>query len=307
MDNKSYRAYLKELGLKEEQPILINQFAAVDYSEGRIKVIQGKLLKSRDNWQINTCDNSKVRDYKIVENALKEVECYHTIKNIYETTKFPFGFSYLIESAQPIIIIPNGYINEIVDYYDNDEYREPSSIVLIKASKYTELDKKINAYIDEYKLDTLYYANIQEQTKMSRNIILIIKILFYGFISLVTLIGVTSVFNTINTSIALRRREFAVLRSMGLTPKGFNRLLQFETLIVGLKALFYALPVSLGIIYLINKSASDMVTFSDMMIPWKSIMFAVIGVFVIISITMWYATRRIKKENILDAIREENI
>ena len=45
MDNKSYRAYLKELGLKEEQPILINQFAAVDYSEGRIKVIQGKLLK----------------------------------------------------------------------------------------------------------------------------------------------------------------------------------------------------------------------------------------------------------------------
>ncbi|NLL44922.1 MAG: FtsX-like permease family protein, partial [Mollicutes bacterium] len=90
-------------------------------------------------------------------------------------------------------------------------------------------------------------------------------------------------------------------------PKGFNRLLQFETLIVGLKALFYALPVSLGIIYLINKSASDMVTFSDMMIPWKSIMFAVIGVFVIISITMWYATRRIKKENILDAIREENI
>ena len=83
---------------------------------------------------------------------------------------------------------------------------------------------------------------------MIKNLILALKILVYGFISLVTLIGITSVFNTINTSIALRRKEFAVLRSIGLTPNGFNKTLCFESLFFGLKALFYGIPVALGVI-----------------------------------------------------------
>lgn len=299
MDNKNYKAYLKELGLKEERPIFINSFAAVDYSNGSRKVYQGKLLKSKDDREIPICNMIDISNYD-------DIKCDKVIDNIYETTKLPFGFSFLTELSQPIIVVSETYFNELITT-NLIEVTDPNYIILIKAKEYKQLDKKLNDYVNEYKLGTLNYFNIKEQSKMIRNITLVIKILFYGFISLVTLIGVTSVFNTINTSIALRRREFAVLRSMGITPKGFNRLLQFETLIVGLKALFYALPVSLGIIYLINRGVNEMVSFSNMMIPWSSILFAVIGDFVIVSITMWYATKKIKKENILEAIREENI
>ncbi|NLM62993.1 MAG: hypothetical protein GX190_01585 [Mollicutes bacterium] len=58
---------------------------------------------------------------------------------------------------------------------------------------------------------------------------------------------------------------------------------------------------------LIHKLTGEIASFSMMLIPWKSIIYAVIGVFIITSITMRYATKKIKKENILDAIREENI
>ena len=92
--------------------------------------------------------------------------------------------------------------------------------------------------------------------------ILAVNILVHGFITLVTLIGVTSVFNTISTSMALRKREFAVLRSIVLTRNGFNKILFFESLFFGFKSLLYALPVSFGVVLLIHKALSSMMSVS---------------------------------------------
>ena len=134
-----------------------------------------------------------------------------------------------------------------------------------------------------------------------------IRILLYGFITLVTLIGVTSVFNTINTSIMLRKKEFAMLRSVGLTPRGFNKILFFESLFFGFKSLLYALPVSLGIVLLIDKTATNVMDFGYIIWPVKSIIISITGVFIIVLLTMLYSASKIKKDNILETIREENI
>ena len=126
-------------------------------------------------------------------------------------------------------------------------------------------------------------------------------------ISLVTLIGVTSVFNTISTSMALRKREFAVLRSIGLTNRGFNKILFFESLFFGMKSLIFAIPVSIGITVLIHYALADMVSISTIIIPWKYIIISIVSVFVIVLLTMMYSTSKIKKHNIIEQIREENI
>ena len=117
----------------------------------------------------------------------------------------------------------------------------------------------------------------------------------------------TSVFNTINTSILLRKKEFAMLRSVGFTPKGFNKILFFESLFFGFKSLIYAIPVSLALVYLIHLSLTNAVIFNSILIPYKSIFICVIGVFVLVLLTMIYSARKLKKENILETIREENI
>ena len=131
--------------------------------------------------------------------------------------------------------------------------------------------------------------------------------MLYGFITLVTLTGVTSVFNTIHTSIHLRRKEFAMLRSIGLSPRGFNKMILFESLFFGLKSLFFALPVSGIFIYLINLTIGDTFLFGKIIIPWDAIFLSILGVFLIVILTMWYSVRKIKKENILDSLRDENI
>ena len=164
---------------------------------------------------------------------------------------------------------------------------------------------KLTKELDKY--DNVNYTNVKESMKQANNMILVVKILMYGFIGLITLIGVTSVFNTISTSMALRKREFAVLRSIGLTRKGFNKILFFESLFFGLKSLIYAIPVSLGVTIIIHYALADMMSINSIVIPWKAIIISIVSVFVIVLLTMMYSTSKIKKHNIIEQIREENI
>ena len=128
----------------------------------------------------------------------------------------------------------------------------------------------------------------------------------YGFISLVTLIGITSVFNTINTSIMLRKKEFAVLRSLGLTNHGFNKMIFFESIMFGIKSLFYGIIVGTLLSFIISNNMNKLVS-GEFYLPTKSIIISTLGVFIIVLITMFYSVKKIKHENILEAIREENI
>ena len=210
------------------------------------------------------------------------------------------GLKNILYYPMPVLVIPlSTYQNKLGytgDYLSSlvmatDQYRE------IKE----DLDEDKHNLKLEYSISSpaIEYAN-------TKNMVLAIKILFYGFITLVTLIGVTSVFNTISTNINLRRKEFAMLRSVGLSPRGFNKILFLESLFFGLKSLVYGIPVSIGINVLISLSLTNVFS-TSIIIPWNSILISILGVFVIVLIAMWYSARRVKKENILEALREENI
>lgn len=305
LDDQSYNTYLKKLGKKEAKPIIYNKYSGIVYS-----------TNSRKGYTYDRFDNSKLGDINISkevydeekssidpENYVSTTETVDTLSDYYVTTESFLSVEVLAADVTPIIVLNN-------DQAKNYGLDDAHNILIIKSPSYKNVDKVINDYVDGDKIketDYFNYMNIAEQMKMMKNLILVIKILIYGFITLVTLIGVTSVFNTINTSIALRRKEFAVLRSIGLTPKGFTKTLRFESLFFGLKSLLYGLPVSFGILYLMYLSMNNIVELGHILIPWGSVLIAVLGVFAVIGLSMIYATKRIKNENILDAIREENI
>ncbi len=303
VDEESYLKYKKALNLKEDRPILINYFELNTYFGNTKLKNKGKLLRNIDSLVLDICKHN----YE--ENETETVECYLKLNNIVEMDDLPFGIKMSVANETPSIILPEQLYNLLKNELTTDEnnYYGKEKELRIKTESPEKTTKLLTGFEQHPDIEFMVTTNIIEQTKMQRNLMIVIKLLLYGFISLVTLIGITSVFNTINTSIELRRKEFAVLRSVGLTPKGFNKMLRFETIIVGLKSLLYAIPVSLGVVYLIHGSTGDIVNFSSIMIPWKAIIIAIFGVFAIIAITMTYATRKIKHENILESIREENI
>ena len=287
LDNKSYEEYKKQIGLSTDQPILLNTYSYIEYTNNSRKQITVTPYNKISSLEIKTYDE---------KNNFK-------LDNIYSTNILPFGIEETYLGTMTIIVNEETYNKLKID----DNYY--SSMYLL-ADNYDEFDKLLDSESKENILTddvNVYTINIKKELQLLSNIVFVIKLLLYGFISLVTLIGVTSVINTINTSIALRKKEFAVLRSIGLTPRGFNKMMLFECLFFGLKSLLYGLPVSFIVIYLFHLSFNGIVSFDSMLIPYGSILMAIFGVFIIVLISMWYATIRIKKDNILDAIREENI
>jgi len=152
----------------------------------------------------------------------------------------------------------------------------------------------------------LYIHDTKISQENTRNTKTVLSIFVYGFVSLIALISATNIFNTISTNVALRRREFAMLKSVGMTPAGFNRMLNYECLFYGVKALLYGLPVSILISYKVYTSLTGLlgITFT---LPWKEIGICVASVFLIVFITMLQSSAKLKKENIIDALKAENL
>ncbi len=164
----------------------------------------------------------------------------------------------------------------------------------------------IKGILLENGIDTEQLYDYAADEEEERNVVTIIQVFSYGFIVLISLIAAANVFNTISTNISLRRREFAMLKSVGMTEKGFNKMMNFECLLYGSKALLLGLPVSAGITFLIYRSVSDGFE-TSYHLPWAAIGISVLSVFLVVFATMLYSMSKIKKENPIDALKNENL
>ena len=212
LDDISYNKYKELIGLDKDSVILLNKFKGVSYGNNK-----------RVNYDIPVINNGDI-NIKICnfddndEDVDTTKYCNKNIDNIFVTNKsFDLieEFSYMDDFK---LIVNKKLYDNISD--SGTHYTQYNII-----SDNTDNIDKLTKELDKY--DNVNYTNVKESMKQANNMILVVKILMYGFIGLITLIGVTSVFNTISTSMALRKREFAVLRSIGLTRKEFYKILFF--------------------------------------------------------------------------------
>ncbi|MBO7405750.1 MAG: ABC transporter permease [Clostridia bacterium] len=140
----------------------------------------------------------------------------------------------------------------------------------------------------------------------NRMLVKVVNVFSYGFIILISLIAVANVFNTISTNIMLRRREFAMLRSIGLGTRGFKRMMNYECLIYGMKGLVWGLPAAFLMTWVIWRVAGFAFEMG-FYVPWPSVLIAVGSVFGVVFATMLYASAKLKEDNTVDAMKNENL
>lgn len=198
------------------------------------------------------------------------------------------------------------YPESMMEYtaFANDEH---SINAYFLAKDHSNTEKQLRTAIHQFNLaDKVSCINYAVNVETVRGIVIIAKVLAFGFIILISLIAAANVFNTISTNIALRRREFATLRSVGLTEQGLYKMMMYESLLYGLKSLLFSLPVStvitLVIYFIVSQSGYDI----DFYIPVGTYLTAILSVFIIVFISMFYSVNKIKKNNIIDSLREEN-
>ena len=314
LNQKNYFDFVKKSNLdveefsgKEVKLIAINEFIYRNYEKNTINKMK---IFNGSNSFISDLEIYYHEKDSVVETALEYK--YET----YLTTYVPK----ILENSltTPTFIISEEMFQTILERVNNDlkgkdvDIRDLyyAALVDVPKGKAVEAEKNISKQLRGLELinnEDYSIINYEKEQEMERNLLFVIKMFLYGFISLVTLIGVTSVLNTINTSVSLRAKEFAILRSVGLTPRGFNKMICYESIFYGLKALLYGLPLSFVVICIFHYVFGNVVSFSNMIIPYKAILIAIISVFIIVFFTMMHATRKIKKANIIDTIREENI
>lgn len=247
------------------------------------------------------------QNYKDEEDILEipydEAYVKFTLQSEKTITEAPF----YVTKSTPVhlnMIYPASMMNHVLpEEIVNDSYY--NRFYLISDNHAASYDN-LKVVLSENGLDSKSLVDHAESVEMSRNLVNIIQVFSYGFIVLISLIAAANVFNTISTNISLRRREFAMLKSVGMTAKGFNKMMNFECLLYGSKALLLGLPISCDITYLIYLAIMEgfETTFH---LPWGAIGIAVLSVFLVVFVTMMYSMNKIKKDNPIDALKNENL
>ena len=207
------------------------------------------------------------------------------------TDIMPYGFENVYSSGG-YIVLNNKYFNNIDCY---------SSALMIDSSNTEQLTNDILNIDGE-----LNYYDMDEEAKAERSMVIVISIFLYGFIGVITLIGVTNIFNTITSNMELRQKEFAMLKSVGMTKKEFNHMINLETLFYSSKSLIYG--SILGIIgsYFVHR-AFDGKLDTQFILPYKAIIICIVFVFIVVYMIMKYSISKINKQNTIETIRKENI
>lgn len=149
-----------------------------------------------------------------------------------------------------------------------------------------------------------YDATAQAQTMQALNVV--VMTFGYGFITLITLISVMNIINTISSGMEERRREFAMIKSVGMTPRSFKKSIYLENIRYGVMALVWGLPVSLGLDFLMYKILGSSFDYGYTF-RWYYYLAAALAVFAVIGVALLYALDKIKKDNIIETLKRDDI
>ena len=192
--------------------------------------------------------------------------------------------------------------DELYDKLDSDI--KDSVSIYIDSDNASKLQDEIDLILKDFDYSL---NNIEENVRMMESFYTLIAIFLYGFITVIALIGITNIFNTITTNMELRSREFATLKSIGMTTKEFNRMIRLESFFYGTKSLIIGIPIGCLLAYIIYRllSADDSSMYFEL--PYPAILITIIAVFLLIACIMKYSIKKINKQNTIETIRNENI
>lgn len=174
------------------------------------------------------------------------------------------------------------------------------------ASNHQQAEADIKALLANHQLRPGNLYNNAKYEESNRNLITIINVFSYGFIALISLVAMTNVFNTISTNVMLRTRDFAMLQSVGMTRREMRRMLGFECILYGTRALLLGIPVSIFISYLIYDAIAEGYPL-PFQVPWIPLGIACLSVFVVVFATMAYAAGKVRKKQVVEALKNENL
>ena len=180
-------------------------------------------------------------------------------------------------------------------------------VVAENADEYQDTLEKETAENPEYSQISFYVSNMDKQMRDEKSLFTLLGVFAYGLIVVIALIGITNIINTLSTGMELRSREFATLRSIGMTDKQFAGMVRLESVFISVKALVIGVPLGILISYLLCVMMNRM---DDAIIyepPYKAIILCIVVVIMLIYAIMKLSMTKLRHNNIIETIKNENL
>lgn len=300
LDNTSFDSYLRQLGERPENyhgasptAIVLNSALLQESSK---KKVREEPLKNLEGQKITLNLPMETKDGEEPSSVKTEITVGIQTTKQWNEEKFTLN-----NSALPLIIISDDYADRVMGGLNSSAYTEVS----IMCDDFETVKDELVKTIKEKNEETEFFIETPGAGyDQMNNLFTIAKVFIYGFITLISIISVLNIINTISNSMNERRREFAMLRSVGMTPKSFKRMIYFEAGRYGAKALLFSFPIGVLIHFAMYKSLSGSMDFGFTVHPIPYAL-SVLAVFVIIGISLLYSIDKIRDDNIIETLKTD--
>ena len=334
LDDKSYDKYASDAGIKNAAAgaILVNKGTFDVYNENSLKYVKKEMelykykagdtiecgynvyddASSDDNTaegdtESSTEDNSGYVDEETINNGVRKTVDV-TIAGV--TDKVPIGYkSY--SYATLLFMNQKGFESLWADGKSNElkqRYVSYSAYVVAEnADEYQDTFEKETEGNPEYSQISFSVSNLDKQMRDEKSLFTLLGVFAYGLIVVIALIGITNIINTLSTGMELRSREFATLRSIGMTDKQFAGMVRLESVFISVKALVIGVPLGILISYLlcvIMNRMDDAIIYEP---PYKAIILCIVVVIMLIYAIMKLSMTKLRHNNIIETIKNENL
>lgn len=335
LNDKSYDKYASDAGIKNADTgaILVNKCTFDVYNEKSSKYVKKEMelykykagdtircgynvyedASSDDNavegdTESSTEDSSGYVDEETINNGVRKTVDV-TIAGV--TDKVPtcyngYGNTTLLFMNQ------KGFESLWADGKSGNELKPGNAIysayvVAENADEYQDTLEKETEENPEYSQISFYVSNLDKQMRDEKSLFTLLGVFAYGLIVVIALIGITNIINTLSTGMELRSREFATLRSIGMTDKQFAGMVRLESVFISVKALVIGVPLGILISYLLCVMMNRM---DDAIIyepPYKAIILCIVVVIMLIYAIMKLSMTKLRHNNIIETIKNENL
>lgn len=338
LDDKSYDKYASDAGIKNAAAgaILVNECTFDVYNENSSKYVKKEMelykykagdtiecgynvyddASSDDNavegdtessTEINTEDNSGYVDEETINNGVRKTVDV-TIAGV--TDKVPIGYKGYSNTL--LFMNQKGFESLWGDGKNGNEIKPGYAsylayVVAENAVEYQDTFEKETEGNPEYSQISFYVSNLDKQMRDEKSLFTLLGVFAYGLIVVIALIGITNIINTLSTGMELRSREFATLRSIGMTDKQFVGMVRLESVFISVKALVIGVPLGILISYLLCVMMNRM---DDAIIyepPYKAIILCIVVVIMLIYAIMKLSMTKLRHNNIIETIKNENL
>ena len=334
LDDKSYDKYASDAGIKNAAAgaILVNKCTFDVYNENSSKYVKKEMelykykagdtiecgynvyddASSDDNaveggTESSTEDNSGYVDEETINNGVRKTVDV-TIAGV--TDKVPIGYKGYSNTL--LFMNQKGFESLWGDGKNGNEikpgYASYSAYVVAEnADEYQDTFEKETEGNPEYSQISFYVSNLDKEMRDEKSLFTLLGVFAYGLIVVIALIGITNIINTLSTGMELRSREFATLRSIGMTDKQFSEMVRLESVFISVKALVIGVPLGILISYLLCVMMNRM---DDAIIyepPYKAIILCILVVIMLIYAIMKLSMTKLRHNNIIETIKNENL